>query len=113
VPINDPLILFHRNRLSGFGKVVAAYGCPRPEYSLTNTVIMRKLISLLSIFITAAIITSCNDSNASAEEKTEISKMDSVSRSVEDSTEKLEDQTKKVEDALENLDKEFKSEQSK
>jgi sensor c-di-GMP phosphodiesterase-like protein len=109
VPIKDPLILFRRNRLSGFGRVVAAYRRQRSKYSLTNTVIMRKLLLLLLILVTSAIITSCNDSTASATEKTEINKMDSVSQSVEDSTKKLEDQTRKVEDALEKLDKEFQS----
>ena len=73
---------------------------------------MRKPLLLLSFFIGAIMITSCSESKTSSTEKAEISQMDSLSKAVEDSTERLEDQTKKVEEALEKLDKEFETEKN-
>ena len=57
----------------------------------------------------AAIIlaSSCTDTKTSSQETTEITRMDSTSKVVNENKEKLEDQTKKVEASLEKLDKEF------
>ena len=63
------------------------------------------LLLLFAVMISA----SCGDSKVSAEEKTEIDKMDSTSKAVEDSTKRLEEQTRKVEESLEKLDKEFET----
>jgi hypothetical protein len=70
---------------------------------------MRKIPVILSLVLLTCLGSSCSDSKASAEEKAEIEKMDSVSKAVEDSTKKLEEQTRKVEETLEKLDKEFET----
>lgn len=71
---------------------------------------LRQVTFLLLFFSAVTIATSaCGDSKVSVEEKTEIDKMDSTAKAVEDSTKRLEDQTRKVEESLEKLDKEFET----
>ncbi len=67
---------------------------------------IKKIILPLCMVMMIGFI-SCGETNASAEEQTEIQAMDSTTRNVEDATDKLDDQTKKVEESLEKLDKEF------
>lgn len=74
---------------------------------------MRNISTLLSLIMAAIMVTSCSESKTSTEEKAEISRMDSLSKAVEDSTERLEEQTKRVEESLEKLDKEFETEKNK
>lgn len=61
----------------------------------------------------ACLLVSCGESKTEsetrAEEETQINQMDSLSKAVDESTEKLEEQTKKVEESLEKLEEEFKS----
>ena len=64
---------------------------------------------LLSILLAAVIFTACNGEPESTEEKTEITRMDSTSKTVEKNTDELEEQTNKVEEALEKLEKEIDS----
>lgn len=60
-------------------------------------------------FVAAILVVSCSDAKKGTEEKTEISTMDSTTKTVKESMEKLENQTKKVEESLEKLDKEFET----
>lgn len=60
-------------------------------------------------FAAVFMLVSCSDSKKSTEEKTEITTMDSTTKTVKESISKMEDQTKKVEESLEKLDKEFET----
>jgi septal ring factor EnvC (AmiA/AmiB activator) len=60
-------------------------------------------------FTAAILASSCTESKTNTEEKIEINKMDSTSKTVKETTDKLEDQTKKVEESLEKIDKEFET----
>ena len=68
-----------------------------------------KLKRLIPLFFAVALMASCNGSPESTEEKTEITRMDSTSKTVEKNTDELEEQTNKVEEALEKLEKEIDS----
>lgn len=67
------------------------------------------LKKLIPLFFAVALVASCNESPESTEEKVEITRMDSTSKTVEKNTDELEDQTNKVEEALEKLEKEMDS----
>ena len=60
-------------------------------------------LAIAAVFMLA----SCSDSKKGTEETTEITTMDSTTKTVKESISKMEDQTKKVEESLEKLDKEF------
>jgi septal ring factor EnvC (AmiA/AmiB activator) len=62
-------------------------------------------IAFAAIFM----ISSCKESKTNNEENVEITKMDSTSKAIKETTDKLEEQTKKVEASLEKLDKEFET----
>ena len=62
-------------------------------------------LALAAFFLLA----SCSDSKKGTEEKTEISAMDSTTKTVKESINTMEEQTKKVEESLEKLDKEFET----
>ena len=69
----------------------------------------RKIMAVLTVSALIA-FSSCGENSTtttSTEEQTEINRMDSTTKVVEEQKEKLEDQTEKVEEALEKLDKEF------
>ena len=59
-------------------------------------------------FASVIILASCAESTTNAEEKTEITTMDSTSKAVKENTDKLEEQTKKVEASIEKVDSELK-----
>lgn len=68
-----------------------------------------KLKNLIPLLFVAAIAFSCNEEAETTEEKIEIERMDSTTKTVEKNTDELEEQTEKVEDALEKLENQFDS----
>jgi septal ring factor EnvC (AmiA/AmiB activator) len=67
------------------------------------------LKTFVTIFFFALVLQACNQAPESTEEKVEIERMDSTTKTVEKNTDELEDQTKKVEEALEKLENQFDS----
>ncbi len=65
---------------------------------------------MFPLIIAALIMTSsCTETKTDKQEQTEINKMDSTSKVLNDNKNILEEQTKKVEESLEKIDKEFET----